>query len=291
LGVALEAMKIQTIEMGRFLWRETDEVTYVEPAMLSGHSQLRCAFTTRHAGRSGQPLNLSLDRGVHADVLANRQRLLGALGLGPTSLCTVRQVHGNQVCIVDVQTLRRGLDGIRADALMTTLPDVPLGVLVADCLPIVLYSLQPRVLALVHAGRLGTYHRIVSVVLDIMYTRFAVPSQHVYAICGPGIGACCYRLDERAVAPFRDRFSDWEEFFLPLGQGYWTMSLTRANEAQLCAAGVPAAHVQAAHICTVCHCEHFYSHRAEGREAGRGMGVAVMLSSLVPPNRSASIEL
>lgn len=272
-------MKIQAIEAGHFLWRETAEVTYVEPAVLRGHPQLRCVFTTRHAGHSGQTLNLSFDLGVRADVLANRQRVLDALGLGHTSLFSVRQVHGNQVCMVDAQTVHRGLDGMRADALITTLPDVPLGVLVADCLPIVLYSLQPCVLALVHAGRLGTYHHIVSAVLDTMCTRFAVQSQHVYAILGPGIGACCYRLDERAVAPFRDRFSDWEGFFIPQGEGYWTMSLARANEAQLCAAGVPAAHVHTAHICTACHCEHFYSHRAEGREAGRGMGVAVLLGA------------
>ena len=283
-------MKIQAIETGHFLWRETDEVTYVEPAVLSDHPELCCAFTTRHAGRSGRALNLSFDLGVRADVLANRQKLLHALGLGHTSLVTVRQVHGKHVCIVDAQALRRGLTGVSADALITTLPEVPLGVLAADCLPIVLYSLQPRVLALVHAGRLGTYHRIVSAVLDIMYSRFAVQSQHVFAILGPGIGACCYRLDERAVAPFRDRFSDWEEFFLPQGEGYWTMSLIRANEAQLCAAGVPAAHVHTAHICTVCHGEHFYSHRAEGRETGRGMGVAVLLSSVVPHDRSTSRE-
>ena len=170
------------------------------------------------------------------------------------------------------------LTGVSADALITTLPDVPLGVLGADCLPIVLYSLQPRVLAVVHAGRLGTYHRIVSAVLDIMCARFAVSSEQVYAILGPGIAACCYRLDERAVAPFRDRFSDWKEFFIPQDEGYWTMSLMQANEAQLCAAGTPAAHVYTAHSCTACHHDHFYSHRVEGREAGRGMGVAALLA-------------
>jgi copper oxidase (laccase) domain-containing protein len=105
-----------------------------------------------------------------------------------------------------------------------------------------------------------------------------VSSEQVYAILGPGIAACCYRLDERAVAPFRDHFSDWKGFFIPQGKGYWTMSLTQANEAQLYAAGVPAAHVSTAHICTACHRDHFYSHRAEGREAGRGMGVAALLA-------------
>jgi YfiH family protein len=274
----LEPTTIQAIQAGRFLWREDSEVTYLEPAALRVHPQLVCAFTTRHAGRSGRGFNLSFDRGARVDVLGNRQKLLDALGLDHTSLCTVRQVHGNQVCIVDAPAMGRGLSGMHADALITTLPNVSLGVLVADCLPIVLYSLQPRVLALVHAGRMGTYHRIVTVVLETMCRHFAAMPEQIYAVIGPGIAACCYRLDERAVAPFRDRFRDWQRFFTPQGNGYWTMDLLQANEAQLYAAGVPAAHMHTAHICTACHYEHFYSHRAEGGEAGRGMGIAALRS-------------
>jgi hypothetical protein len=77
----------------------------------------------------------------------------------------------------------------------------------------------------------------------------------------------------RAVGPFQERFADWQQYFIPRGPGRWTMDLIAANTAQLQAAGVPPEHIQAAHICTVCHNQHFYSHRAEGREAGRGMAV------------------
>jgi copper oxidase (laccase) domain-containing protein len=63
--------------------------------------------------------------------------VLQALDLEQTTLCTVRQIHGNQVCVVDAATLQRGLTGITADALVTNLSYVALGVLVADCLPVV----------------------------------------------------------------------------------------------------------------------------------------------------------
>ena len=92
---------------GRLLWRETATVTYLEPLVLSAHPRLRCAFTTRHAGRSGQSLNLSFDKGERTAVLAHRQHVLQALDLEQTTLCTVRQVHGNQVCIVDAASCRR----------------------------------------------------------------------------------------------------------------------------------------------------------------------------------------
>src|SRR5215467_1547828 len=89
------------------LRRETAAVTYLEPLVLSAHPRLRCAFTTRHAGRSGKSLNLSLDKDERTTVLAYRQQVLQALGLTQTTLCTVRQVHSNQVCIVDAAMLQR----------------------------------------------------------------------------------------------------------------------------------------------------------------------------------------
>lgn len=265
---------------GCLLWHETATVTYLEPQLLHAHKHLRCAFTTRHAGRSGQSLNLSFDKGDHATVLAHRHNVLQALGLGQTPLCTVRQVHGNTVCIVDTDTLQHGLAGIAADALVTALPDVTLGVLVADCLPIVLYALDPPVLGIVHAGRMGTYHRVVEHTLAVMTQRFAVLPAHIHAVLGPTIGACCYTLDARAVGPFQEHFASWEQFFLPQGPGRWTMDLLTANTLQLQTAGVPTSHMAIASLCTVCHKHELFSHRGEGQEAGRGMALAAFTSAL-----------
>jgi hypothetical protein len=268
---------MQAVTAGHFLWHTTPEVSYLEPAWLHGSPYLRCLFTLRHAGTSGRELNLSFDLGQRTAVPANRQRVLQALGPEHITLYSVRQVHGNQVCVVDAQAIRRGLRGVTADALVTALPNVPLGVLVADCLPVVLYTLTPPVLALVHAGRVGTYHRVVQRALEVMRQHFAITAAQVHAVFGPAIGACCYTLDARAVRPFQEGFPDWEAFFTPRGEDCWTMSLTAANAVQLHAAGVPVSHIQMAPFCTVCHNQHLYSHRAEGREAGRGMGLAVLL--------------
>jgi hypothetical protein len=166
------------------------------------------------------------------------------------------------------------LHHVEADALVSALPDVTLGVLVADCLPIVLYALTPPVLGVVHAGRMGTYQRVVSASLTVMQQRFGVLPAQVFAVLGPAIGACCYTLDWRAVEPFQRHFADWQDFFIPQGEERWTMSLTAANTAQLQAAGVPDTHIQSADLCTVCHQQYFHSHRAAGPAAGRGMGIA-----------------
>ena len=148
--------------------------------------------------------------------------------------------------------------------------------LAADCLPVILYSAQPRALAVAHAGRMGTYHQVVVATLSAMQQRFAVIPSQVQVIIGPGIGGCCYRLDHRAIDPFRERFADWESYCLPQEPGLWTMDLARANCAQLASAGVAAGQIRRLDMCTVCHRAHLFSHRAEGASAGRGMGVAAL---------------
>jgi len=270
------AGSVPPLAEGRLLWRETATVTYLEPVALSAHPGLRCAFTTRHAGRSRQPLNLSFDQGERSEVLANRQHVLQVLGLDQTPLCTVRQVHGNQVCVVDAAALQRGLAGVEADALVTNLPNVALGVLIADCLPVVLYALDRPVVAVVHAGRMGTYYRVVQETLAVIERRFATSPAQLHAVLGPAIGACCYTLDARAVGPFQAHFPTWEQFFIPRGPHRWTMDLLTANMLQLRAAGVPAVHIETASVCTACHNKDLYSHRAEGQEAGRGMAIAAL---------------
>lgn len=270
------ARAISTRAEGRLLWRETATVTYLEPAALSASPALRCAFTTRHAGRSGQALNLSFAKGEHAEVLANRQRVLQALGLDQAPLCTVRQVHGNQVCIVEAAALQRGLTGVAADALVTNMPNVALGVLIADCLPVVLYALDTPVVAVVHAGRMGTYHRVVQHTIEVIAHRFATPPAQLHAVLGPAIGACCYKLDARAVRPFQERFPTWQQFFIPCAPEHWTMDLLAATTLQLHAAGVSAAHIATASVCTACQNQDLYSHRAEGQEAGRGMALVAL---------------
>ena len=266
----------------RLLRHETATVTYLEPRALHAHPRLRCAFTTRHAGRTGGALNLSLTTGGRTVVDTQRRQVLHAMQLASAPLCTVRQVHGNDVCVVDAALLQRGLTGLAADALVTALPDVALGVLMADCLPVVLYALTTPVVAVVHAGRMGTYHRVVERTLAVMAQRFGTPPTQVHAVLGPAIGACCYRLDTRAVQPFQEAFPTWKRFFLPQEPGFWSMDLLSANTLQLRAAGVPTAHIDTASLCTACNHHDLYSHRAEGQAAGRNMAIVALTSPRTP---------
>ena len=269
---------MQAVAEGRLSWSCTPDAAYLMPAATQGHPWLQCAFTTRAPHLATGGFNLSYDRGSRQVVDKHRAALLKALGLGGASLCTVRQVHGNRVHVVDSEVQQGGVAGVEADALVTHLPDTALGVLAADCLPIVLYALDTPLVAVVHAGRMGTFRRVALAALSAIRRRFGVSAAQIQALLGPAIGACCYNLDDRAAGPFQERFRDWKLFIKPSEMGKdtnrpWAMSLTAANELQLLSEGIPQAQIEIVSPCTKCHCEHFFSHRAEGPTAGRGMAI------------------
>ena len=272
---------MQAVAEGRLGWSSTPYAAYLRPAAARGHAWLRCAFTTRGTHLAPEGFNLSYDRGTRQVVDNRRAALLKALGLEEAPLYTVRQVHGNRVHVVDSEGQEGGLDGVagvEADALVTHLPGTALGVLAADCLPIVLYALDTPLVAVVHAGRMGTFRRVAVAALSAIKHRFGVSGARMQALLGPAIGACCYDLDDRAAIPFQERFRDWKLFIKPSEMGKdtgrpWTMSLTAANELQLLSEGIPQAQIETVSPCTKCHCEHFFSHRAEGPTAGRGMAI------------------
>ena len=270
---------MQAVAQGQLRWGSTHDAAYLTPASTQGHAWLRCAFTTRGARLLPAGFNLSYDRGTPHVVSQRRAALLKALGLEGSTLYTVRQVHGNGVHIVDSEVRQKGAAGVEADALVTHLPGTALGILAADCLPIVLYALDTPLVAVVHAGRMGTFRWVAGNVLSAVKDRFGIAASRMRAVLGPAVGACCYDIDDFAAGPFQERFPDWKLFIKPSGKCRnagrpWRMSLTAANERQLLAGGIPQAQIETASPCTKCHREHFFSHRAEGPTAGRGMAIA-----------------
>lgn len=166
--------------------------------MFRTHGQFRCgdrtvrtAFTARHAGGASRApyddLNLGGQVGDDpAAVSANRAAVAGALGVDRVVWMT--QVHGTAVGVVDAPPPDADLPAV--DALVTTQPAVALGVLVADCVPVLLTSADGGVAA-VHAGRRGVQGQVVLQALQALERLDGSP---VVALVGPAICGACYEV-------------------------------------------------------------------------------------------------
>ncbi|MBR6874917.1 MAG: laccase domain-containing protein [Bacteroidales bacterium] len=184
------------------------------------------------------------------------------------------QVHGVRVAVVDRPDLtREDLEGV--DALVTALPDCAIGVRTADCVPILLYDPECRVVAAVHSGWKGTVQRISQKTLFLMKQEFGCCPENIRAALGPAIGPASFQVGEEVVQFFKEQNFPLDEIWsfrpgfssVPMVDGHH-IDLFKANRWLLEEAGVPAACIQVAGIDSYTD-PAFYSARNEGMDCGR----------------------
>ena len=235
--------------------------------------------TTRDGGVSPgvyATLNLSFSVGDEpGNVVENRRRAAAAVGAGLDDLVFARQVHGAAVRVVTAAdrggaAAPGGTVG-DADALVTSEPGPVLGVLVADCVPVVLHDPRARVLACVHAGWRGTVARATGAALAAMQTLGARPGD-VRAGIGPAIGPDRYQVGAEVAGAARDAFGP-QPFLRPDGTGAWLFDLWAANRFVLREAGVRERNIHVAGVPTGPGPGLFFSDRT-ARPCGRFAALA-----------------
>lgn len=238
--------------------------------------------TTRRGGVSSGPyesLNLGLHVGdAEADVLENRRRAAVALGAELSDLVFCEQAHGREVRVVTAADRGRGTlareDAIQAtDALVTTEPGIGLVVMVADCVPIVLYDPGAHILACVHAGWRGTVARVSEAAIQAMATLGSHP-EDVIAALGPAIAPDRYQVgDEVKEAAEQALGKRSLDVLRRDGQGKWLFNLWTANRLILEESGVRPRNIKVARVPTGSGTGLFFSDR-ETRPCGRFAAIA-----------------
>jgi YfiH family protein len=238
-------------------------------------------FTTRHEGVSRPPYN-SLNLGTNTqdqlhNVEGNRSLLARAFGIAQESLVTVRQVHGNDILVINEQNDDYShFLTLESDAIITNQTGVMIGVCVADCAPILLMDPVKRVIAAVHAGWQGTAAGLVSKTVAGMRSLFDCRPESLHAAIGPCIAKCCYEVDTPVKQAFVQSHISWESCAEPSSEGKWQLDLATANRELLLMAGVPAAAIKVSDMCVSCNRERFFSYRRDGGETGRQMGFIML---------------
>jgi polyphenol oxidase len=264
-------------------------------------------FTTRPGGLTtvygGRTLNVGFTKDdLRASVERNRKQVLLAAGAAtkgkPWPLVMLRQVHSDIIHIVGSRisvSIKQG--PLVGDGVVADLPRVALGILTADCFPVLLVDTKKKAVGAFHAGWRGTVKRIVEKGVGIMRLEFGSRPEDIHAAIGPGIQKCSLEVGEEVEDAFHTQFDYAAELFhnvqesdavrerYPMlfmnqrapGHGdpciKVHLDLREANRRQLLSAGVPAANITALTDCTVCQPRKFFSHRAERGKTGRQMAL------------------
>lgn len=245
--------------------------------------ELDAVVTTRRGGVSTGPYE-SLNLGLHvgddgADVLANRRLVAAALGADIGDMVFCDQAHGREARVVTAGDRGRGSlsldDAItRTDALVTAEPGIVLAVMVADCVPIVLYDPVAHVLACAHAGWRGTVARVTEAAVTAMRALGASPASIVAGI-GPAISPRRYQVGEDVLDAARQCFGARAgEVIRPDGSGRWLFDLWTANQIVLRDTGVADSHMHLAALPTGSAGDGLFFSDREVRPCGRFAAVA-----------------
>jgi YfiH family protein len=186
----------------------------IQSSLICTEPRLRHGFFTRQGGVSTgiyASLNCGLGSGDDRDhVTANRARCAEILEVAPAGLVTAYQVHG--IAVAEVTEPWAPGHGPKADALVTTRRGVALGILTADCTPILLADPEAGVIGAAHAGWKGAKAGVMDAVVAAMIRNGATASSIVAAV-GPVIGPASYEVGPEFRRAFLDDDAQAAVFF------------------------------------------------------------------------------
>lgn len=238
--------------------------------------KVRHGFFTRRGGASSgvfEGLNCGPGSSDQAEMVRiNRARVAEAMEVDDDGLTTVHQTHSAHVVAVDgpLPDPRP-----KADAMVTALPGVALGVLTADCQPVLFADARSGVVGAAHAGWKGARDGVLEATLDAMETLGADRAD-IIAVIGPTISQRAYEVGPEFLETFLDDDADSARFFINGKNDRYHFDLPGYGLHRLRQAGVGEA-TWTRH-CTYSEPDRFFSYRrsVHRKEADYGRLISVI---------------
>ena len=181
---------------------------------LTGKLSARHGFFTRNGGVTEGHLG-SLNCGSSFDTVdhirENQKRAMLALGCAFENLTILKQIHSNIVHVVDGEALPRNLEG---DALVTRNQDMVLGILTADCVPVLFQDPQAKVIGAAHAGWKGALYGVIENTIAAM-ERLGAVRNNIHTCIGACIRQPSYEVGAEYVERFVKEDITSKPFFIP----------------------------------------------------------------------------
>jgi YfiH family protein len=197
-----------------------------------------------------------------------------ALGIPEGRLLTLRQVHGAEVLIFDDNTRAALTYSLPYDAVITDKKRVALGIWTADCIPILMLDRSKRIIAAVHAGWRGIWGGVIERTVSAMIKTFESSPTDIVAGIGPGIGPCCYEVQQDVKSLFQNCYGAHDQL-IQEREGRTYLDLSRAAQLELSKVGIPPANIEAIPLCTSCRQDLFFSFRRD-KKPGRQLSFIMM---------------
>jgi len=250
------------------------DITRLEVPQWRQYSGLLHGFMGRRGGKSvGAYAGLNVSYRVGDDPKVVSQNVCDmklAVGIHDGKIVTMRQVHGDNIIEVKDRQLKEAGE---ADGMVTAESGIYLGVLTADCVPLLFIAPKQRLAAAVHAGWRGTLAGIAQKTVRLFEDRYGVAADGLEVALGPSISVCCYEVKDDVAGPLMKKWGSLTTPSIAVKDGKSYINLSRLNRDILRAAGVPGHQLFQMGSCTACSTDDYFSYRRERSETGRQISV------------------
>lgn len=197
------------------------------------------------------------------NVIKNRQNLALKLAYKYEDLVYMNQVHGANIIVVDENSPKL-IDN--CDSIITRSKNLPLMVMVADCIPILMFDDKKGIIAAIHAGRNSTFLEISKKTAEVFIEKFSSNPKDISVVLGASIQKCCYEVSDELSKIVENSFG--KEF---VENNH--IDLQGINKKQLNDLGIK--NIEISDICTKCGNKPYFSYRKD-KKTGRFAGIIIL---------------
>lgn len=194
--------------------------------------------------------------GFHKDHLS---RFAYELEIDPENIIFPNQRHTGNVDVITYSSSK--LSFLEIDGLVTKDNGIILGVVTADCLPIIFYDPKNEIVGIAHVGYKGILNRILENMIS-MFIKLGSSIENILVGIGPGIGVCCYSVTMERIKRFLNLYPKCKNLYKNIGDQFF-LNLGSIAEYALISMGINLSHVEKANICTKHNLDKFYSYRGD----------------------------
>ncbi len=269
-------------------YEDRNGVTVIRFRHFEKYPDFEYFITTRNSGFSSgvvSSFNIGYQESdVPENVLGNRKLLADSFTIPVGLFVFARQTHGNQIKIVEDSDKEKGLYSKEnaipdTDGFIVSQPGICPVIMIADCVPVIIYDPVKNVAGVFHAGWRGTVKLIAQKGLIKLVTEFGTNPSDVLVSVGPSIGPYCYEVGGEVIRAVENVFpGKINNLLIDKGKMKPHFDLWLANKVQLLQVGVKEKNIIICDACTYHHPEHFYSSRYSGGITGR-MGAGVFIKN------------
>ncbi|PIY71783.1 peptidoglycan editing factor PgeF [Candidatus Roizmanbacteria bacterium CG_4_10_14_0_8_um_filter_33_9] len=229
------------------IYLNTQKDTYVT-SLSNLRSSLSIGFTTKKVGDC-RKISVIQDYFKYYNLHNNKLVLL-------------EQIHSANITNTNQHNNSKIEQLEESDGVISLEKNVILVVRVADCLPVIYFSLKTGCIGAAHIGWRGTLKNLMGKMIENI-KNIGSESNDIYIIIGPAINQCCYEIDVDAYGEFMSVMERYSKVaFKPHGQKF-RLNLERLNYELALESGIDKTHIDYFPFCTSCNSDHFFSYRRD----------------------------